>query len=118
MRILLIGGDPELVQLAMAQGYGLVQVADADEAISHALQSAAFDVVITNHAMPDANAATLLREMGRMLPKARLALVSDHVFEDLDYPRIQRLPKPLMGDQLVEILRAAKTDRDPSRATA
>ena len=117
LRILLVGGDPELAQLAAAQGYGLVQVADADEAISHALQSAAFDVVITNHAMPDANAATLLREMGRMLPKARLALVSDHFFEDLDYPRIQRLHRPLMGDQLVEILRAARTDRDPSHAT-
>ncbi|MGH8086125.1 MAG: ATP-binding protein [Lysobacter sp.] len=121
LRILLVGGDPELsqlaTQLASAQGYGLVQAADADEAISHALQSAAFDVVVTNHVVPGADATALLREIGRMLPEARLALLSEHASDDLDDPRIQRLHKAVMGEQLVEILRVAKADRDAPRAT-
>lgn len=120
LRILLVGGDPDLSQLATrlaaAEGYGLVQIAGAEEAISRALQSAAFDVVISGHAMPDANAKAMLREMGRMLPKARLALVSGHSSDDLGDPRIQRLHGPLMDEQLVELLRAAEADRDASHA--
>ena len=121
LRILLVGGDPELSQLAAqltaAQDYRLVQAADADEAISHAFQSAAFDVAITGHAMADADAARLLRELGRMLPKARLVLVSEHPSgDDPDPPRIQRLRNPLAGEQLLEILRTAEADRDPPRA--
>jgi signal transduction histidine kinase len=121
LRILLVGGGPELSQLAMplatARGYDLTQAADADEAISTALQSAAFDVVIAGEALPDAAAMKLLREMGRMLPKARLALVSEHSSIDTDQLHIQRLRKPLTGEQLSEVLRAAETERVPSRAT-
>ena len=121
LRILLVGGDPELSQLttelAAAQGYGLVQATDADEVISHALQSAAFDVVITKHAVPGADATKLLREIGRMLPDARLALLSERTADDLDDPRIQRLRQAGISEQLMEILRAAKADHDAPRAT-
>jgi signal transduction histidine kinase/CheY-like chemotaxis protein len=120
LRILLVGGDPELSQLATTtlatHGYSLVQIANADEAISHALQSVAFDVVIANHAIPGADAPTLLREMGRMLPKARLALISEHGSENLDDPDMHQLRKPFTGEQLLEILRTAEADQDPSRA--
>src|SRR5690606_322786 len=56
LRILLVGGSPELAQLAMplavAHGYALARAVDADEAITTALQSAAFDVVIADQTMP------------------------------------------------------------------
>jgi CheY-like chemotaxis protein len=118
VRILLISGDPELLPQATkilpAHGYSLVQAANADEAISHALQSAAFDLAIADQVVQGADSPALLREIGRMLPKARLAWICEHFPDDLD-DGIYRLRKPLAIEDLTEMLRAAESGHGPSR---
>ncbi len=118
VRVLLIGSGSELSQqvatLLPAHGYSLMLAADADEALSHAFQSAAFDVVIADQAVPDTDAPALLREIGRMLPEARLILISEHAADDADDTAgtgLYRLRKPLTGKHLLETLQTAENSR-------
>lgn len=120
MRVLLINSDPAISKMMTtalpAHGYGLTEVANADEALSHALQSVAFDVVIADHVIPDVDASTLLGEIGRMLPRARLALISERLSENDGDAGIHQLRKPFTGEQLLEMLRSAEAGRGSSRA--
>jgi hypothetical protein len=73
-------------------------------------------VVVASHEIADVKAPTLLREIGRMLPKARLALLSEGVHDDLDDSGIRQLRQPLASEQLLQMLRAAEADLDSLRA--
>ncbi len=108
-RILLVCNDPELARrmtaVLSAQGCSLVQAANADDAISLALQSAAFDAVVAHDADASADPSALLREIGRMLPNARLVLLAENVPDDPDDDGILRLRQPFADEQLLETLR-------------
>lgn len=111
LRVLLVSADAELIaqatQALRARGCHVDAAGDADEALARALHISHVDVVIADQDLPDVDGATLLWQLGNVLPMARRLLLSDGVPADLDELRIQRLSKPLDSQRLLRTLRAA-----------
>jgi len=112
--ILLVVNDQEMLQLLettlTAHSCRLIATRHGDEAISRLLQStAAIDAVIADYDIPDTDGLMLLRQIGNMLPKAQRTLISDRFSTLPDEHGITRLPKPFTEQQLLDILRMART---------
>ena len=111
LRVLLVTGDDAIMtQTAQALRAGGCHVDAAklgDEALACALYTSHVDVVIADQDLPDIDGATLLWQLGNVLPNARRMLLADDFPADLDDLRIVHLPKPLDNERLLQALRAA-----------
>ncbi|WP_454832370.1 ATP-binding protein [Pseudoxanthomonas wuyuanensis] len=111
--VLLVVSDPGTLQLLdaalTAHGCRLITTRHGDEAISSVLQSTAIDLVIADYDIPDTDGLMLLRQIGNVLPKPRRVLLSDRFSAHPDEHGIMHLPKPFTEDQLLDMLRIART---------
>lgn len=111
LRVLLVTGNEavmaEATETLRARGCHVDAARDGDEALACVLHTGHVDVVIADQDLPDVDGATLLWQVGNVLPKARRMLLSDDFPADLDELRILHLPKPLDSERLLHTLRAA-----------
>ncbi|ATC64898.1 hybrid sensor histidine kinase/response regulator [Nibricoccus aquaticus] len=80
--VLIVDDDPTIRELLGAtltdHGYRVLLARDATEAIEHASHARDIACVITDFGMPEIDGLTLLRVLKRLLPAAKLILVSGH----------------------------------------
>lgn len=111
LRVLLVTGNETVMAQATetlrARGCHVDAARNGDEALACALHTGHVDAVIADQDLPDVDGATLLWQLGNVLPKARRMLLSDDFPADLDELRILHLPKPLDSERLLHTLRAA-----------
>jgi signal transduction histidine kinase len=111
LRVLLVTSDDAVMaqaaQALRARGCHVDAARHGDEALACALHTSHVDVVIADQDLPDVDGATLLWQLGNVLPRARRMLLSDEFPADLDELQIQRLPKPFDSERLLHTLRDA-----------
>jgi signal transduction histidine kinase len=110
LRVLLVTGDDAIMaqatQALRASGCHVDAAKLGDEALACALYTSHVDVVIADQNLPDIDGATLLWQLGNVLPNARRMLLADDFPAGLDELRIVHLPKRLDNQRLLHALRA------------
>ena len=111
LRVLLVTSDQAVAsQAALAlreRGCHVDSASHGDEALACALHTSHVDVVIADQHLEDIEAATLLWQLGNVLPRARRMLLADEFPPDLDTLRILPLPKPFDSERMLRTLRVA-----------
>ena len=121
-RTLLVVDDDPLVAAGAAAmledlGHLVVQASSASEAISMIQAGREFDLVLTDHAMPEMTGVELVRRLRQLRPGIPMVLVTGyadlpaHVTADLDIPR---LAKPFDQAELSRIVSQFAGHPDPA----
>jgi len=116
MRILLIDDEMhELNSLATAlttRGYDCISYQNPLEAVA-AYSDMFCDLVISDIKMPEMNGITLMHEIRKLNPEAKIILISGHVFQDYNQSRSVKqayafLKKPINFGKLTELIRTVE----------
>lgn len=109
LTILLVDDDPLvlLISRAMVQdlGHRVVAVADARQALALLERPHEFDLVITDHLMPDMTGAELARHLAEHHPTLQVLISSGYTDTSSVLPAgIARLPKPFTQTELARAI--------------
>jgi CheY-like chemotaxis protein len=112
--VLVVEDDASVRRLAVlglrANGYAVLEAANAAEALELAAGSASIDMLVSDVVMPGMRGPELATRLRKLRPGARLLLVSGHpetneAFRDHEGRVIQLLPKPFTPEHLARKVR-------------